>query len=87
MGAGAVAPSWLGPRFRQQIKKKPPLWRKSELLDEFVFVGGLVRFGVLGTIGDLFAEVVAFAEHFATDVDDVFRVRVVLREDDRFWNQ
>lgn len=56
--------------------------RGAELADEFL---GLRRFagdGVLGLIGDLFGEVVSFAEHFADEVHGVFGVGVVLAENE-----
>ena len=47
----------------------------------------LVGVGMLRSIGDSFAEVVPFVEYLAADVHDVFGVGVVLREDERFWDE
>ena len=42
---------------------------------------------MFGLIRDLLAEVVALAEHFAADVNDVFGVGIILGEDQGLWNQ
>ena len=42
---------------------------------------------MLRLVGDLFAEVVALAEHFAAEVNDVLRVGIVLREDERLGHE
>ena len=55
-------------------------------MNQLIVSGGSAGFGVLRLIRDLFAEVVAFAEHFAADVDDVFGVRIVFRENQCLGN-
>ena len=48
---------------------------------------GLAGDGVLRLVGDLLAEVVAFAEDLAAEVDDVLGVGVVLGEDERLRHE
>ena len=50
-------------------------------------LGGLAGDGVLGLVGDLFAEVVALAEDLAGEVDDVLGVGIVLGEDERLGHE
>ncbi len=53
-------------------------WGESaELLDERLAICRLAGLGMLGLVGDLFAEVVALAEDLAAEVDDVLGVGVV----------
>ena len=55
------------------------LRRGAEFLDErFGFFVGLPVSGCVGLVGDLLGEVIALAEHFAADMDDVLGVGVVL---------
>ena len=59
----------------------------AEFGDEVLTFGGFAGGGVLGLVGDLLAEVGAFAEDLPDEVDDVFGVAVVFGEDERFGDE
>ena len=63
------------------------LRRGAELGDQVLALFVAFRLGVPRLVGDLFGEVIAAAEDFAHEVDDVLRVRVVLGENEGLWHE